>query len=164
MGAEWCGHALVISGAVRMARLREAQEHPDWMGRGAPSSHSRPGGSHAAGASPPVRGPGHRSVAEKSGSNLRHGICRRQLSCYPARSLSTARIWSISCSNWFNSPKHWTTITKLCSGSSNRRPLGGLSAPKWLWPPLTRRRRNRMKSIRNSISNACWALSQLPSC
>jgi len=74
MGAEWCGHALVISGAVRMARLREAQEHPDWMGRGAPSSHSRPVGSHAAGASPPVRGPGHRSVAEKSGPNLRHGI------------------------------------------------------------------------------------------
>ena len=91
--------------------------------------------------------------------------CRRQLiKLHPPRSLSTARIWSISCSNWFNAPKHWTTITKPCSGSSNRRPLGGLSAPKWLWLPSTRRRRNRMKSIRNSISNACWALSQLPSC
>ena len=30
MGAELCGHALVISRAVLMARLREAQEHPDW--------------------------------------------------------------------------------------------------------------------------------------
>jgi len=30
MGADLCGHALVISRAVLMARLREALEHPDW--------------------------------------------------------------------------------------------------------------------------------------
>ena len=30
MGAELCGHALVISRAVLMARLRETLEHPDW--------------------------------------------------------------------------------------------------------------------------------------
>ena len=34
LGAELCGQALVISGAVRMARLREAQEHPDWKWEG----------------------------------------------------------------------------------------------------------------------------------
>jgi hypothetical protein len=30
LGAELCGHALVISRARLMARLREALEHPDW--------------------------------------------------------------------------------------------------------------------------------------
>jgi hypothetical protein len=30
MGAELCGHVLVISRAVLLARLGEAQEHPDW--------------------------------------------------------------------------------------------------------------------------------------
>jgi len=31
MGAELCGHSLVISRAALMARLREALEHPDWQ-------------------------------------------------------------------------------------------------------------------------------------
>ena len=30
MGAELCGHSLVIGRALLMARLREALEHPDW--------------------------------------------------------------------------------------------------------------------------------------
>jgi hypothetical protein len=30
LGAELCGHSLVISRARQMARLREALEHPDW--------------------------------------------------------------------------------------------------------------------------------------
>lgn len=155
---------LVISRAVRMARLREAQEHPDWKWEGERRRAIR----DRVEATRP--GPPRRSVVPVTAELRRNldQICVTELTAtiklHPPRSLSTARIWSIPCSNWFNAPKHWTTITKLCSGSSNRRPLGGLSAPKWLWLPSTRRRRNRMKSIRNSISNACWALSQLPSC
>ena len=30
MGAELCGHALVISRSLLMARLREANDHPEW--------------------------------------------------------------------------------------------------------------------------------------
>ena len=143
MDAEWCGHALVIRGAVRMARLREAQEHPDWKWEGERrrAIRDRVEATRGLPAGPWSRSPeSYGEIWIRSASRN----CRRQLSCHPARSLSTARIWSISCSNWFNAPKHWTTITKPCSGSSNRRPLGGLSAPKWLWLPSTRRRRNRM--------------------
>ena len=67
--------SLVISRAVRMARLREAQEHPDWKWEGERRrairdrmEATRPG--------PPSRSvvPVHRRVAEKSGSDLHHGI------------------------------------------------------------------------------------------
>ena len=79
LGAELCGQALVISGAVRMARLREAQEHPDWKWEGERRrairdrvEATRPGPPRRSVV--PVTGGLRRNVAEKSGSDLRHGI------------------------------------------------------------------------------------------
>jgi len=134
--AVWARNVLVISRTVLMARFAGNQEHPDWKWEVERRrairdlvETTRPG-------------PPRRSVVPLTAELRRNPDqicvteCRRQLSCYPARSLSTARIWSISCSNWFNSPKHWTTITKLCSGALNWHRCA--AQPAWRWLPLLR--------------------------
>ena len=54
----------------------------------------------------------------------------------------------------------YETLQRLIEPPPARRPVGSEMA----LAPVNSARRYRMKSIRNSISNACWALSQLPSC
>ena len=53
----------------------------------------------------------------------------------------------------------YETLQRLIEPPPARRPVGSEMA----LAPVNSARRYRMKSIRNSISNACWALSQLPS-
>jgi hypothetical protein len=54
--------------------------------------------------------------------------CRRQLTCYPARSLSTARIWSISCSKLVQLAKtldnDYETLQRRVELAPLRRPAG----------------------------------------
>ena len=93
MGAEWCGHALMISGAVRMARLREVQEHPDWKWEGERRRAIRDRVEATRGL---PAGPWSPVTAELR-RNLDQ-ICVTELPAtiklHPPRSLSTARIWS----------------------------------------------------------------------
>ena len=160
--SELCGHALVISRAVRMARLREAQEHPDWKWEGerrrairdrVEATRGLPAGPWSG--SPQSCG----EIWIRSASRN----CRRQLSCthqghypLPEYGASLAATGSTR-QNTGQRLRNFAAAHRTAARSA-------ATAPKWLWLPSTRRRRHRMKSIRNSISNACWALSQLPSC
>src|SRR6516165_5848777 len=64
-------NTLSIGRCDQISRIGMRRIQVDWKWEGERRrAIRRPSGSHAAGASPPVRGPGHRRVAEKSGPNL----------------------------------------------------------------------------------------------
>ena len=136
--------SLVISRAVRMARLREAQEHPDWKWEG---ERRRAIGDRVEATRP---GPPRRSLVPVT-AEWRRSLDRiRVTELLASIDLLPGQV-IIHCQNMEHLLQQLVQLAKTLDNDYETL-------------QSTRRRRNRMKSIRNSISNACWALSQLPSC
>jgi hypothetical protein len=138
LGAERCGHSLVIARTRLMARLRELQEHPEWRWE-----RERRGSIRAR--IDDLRPASRRSLVP-TGSTLQKQINQiviaglpDTIQFAPAVCPFAAGTWSIWWNNWFWSLRRSIPIIKLCSSKSKVCRLASPSAGSALRDPLCKR-------------------------